>query len=138
MAGETNIQIVKAANASTVSRAPTTAPEKDVVRTAQGQSVPSKQDLERAEAKNRAEEQAKQRQFDEADIAEFVSEIESSVQNVQRDLRFAVDKHSGDTIIKVIDSSTDEVIRQIPSEEFMALRERIQSFRQGSLIDDEA
>ena len=139
MAGETNIQIVKAAQASTISHAPTTTPDKDVVQqTNQGQVTKTNGMAQEDAKKVQESEKREQRQFSDEELADFVEEIESSVQNVQRDLRFAVDKNSGDTIIKVIDSQTDEIIRQIPSEEIIEMRQRIQSFTSGSLIDGKA
>lgn len=58
-------------------------------------------------------------------LNEVVSGLNEMVQNLHRNLHFSVDDHSGDTVIKVIDSQTDEVVRQIPSEEIMKLRQRM-------------
>jgi flagellar protein FlaG len=57
----------------------------------------------------------------EANLEQAVSALNSKVQAVQRDLNFSIDEDSGRTVVKVIDSHTDEVIRQIPSEEVLAL-----------------
>jgi len=58
-------------------------------------------------------------------LKEVVSGLNDMVQNLHRNLQFSVDDDSGDTVIKVIDSETDEVVRQIPSEEIMRLRQRM-------------
>ena len=58
-----------------------------------------------------------------------VSELNAIVQSVQRDLQFSIDEFSGDTVIKVLDTKTDEVIRQIPSEEVLALTRNIESLK---------
>ena len=50
-----------------------------------------------------------------------VSKLNEYIQNSRRDLHFSVDKDSGRVIVKVIDSETREVIRQIPSEEVISL-----------------
>ena len=50
-----------------------------------------------------------------------VSRLNEYIQSSRRDLHFSVDKGSGRVVVKVIDSETREVIRQIPSEEVMAL-----------------
>lgn len=50
-----------------------------------------------------------------------VSRLNEYIQNSRRDLHFSVDKDSGRVVVKVIDSETREVIRQIPSEEVIAL-----------------
>jgi len=49
-------------------------------------------------------------------VESAVSKISDFVQNFQRDLQFSVDQDSGRTVIKVVDSETEQVIRQIPSE----------------------
>jgi flagellar protein FlaG len=54
-----------------------------------------------------------------------MSQLSSYVQNVQRNLNFSIDESSGQTVIKVIDSESEEVIRQIPSEEMLALARRL-------------
>jgi len=55
----------------------------------------------------------------EEDIDQAVSEINENSQVIQRELHFTIDKDSGHTVIKVIDSKTEEVIRQIPGEEVL-------------------
>ena len=53
---------------------------------------------------------------DPARVEAAVSQISEFVQNLQRDLQFSVDENSGRIVIKVIDSNTQEVIREIPPE----------------------
>ncbi|PSF14323.1 flagellar biosynthesis protein FlaG [Marinobacter fuscus] len=55
-----------------------------------------------------------------------VSQLNDFVQNVQRDLQFEVDNEMGQTIVKVVDQRTQEVIRQIPDEVAMRLAEKLQ------------
>ena len=43
------------------------------------------------------------------------------VQQIDRKLEFSVDEDSGETVIKVFDSSSEELIRQIPSDEILKL-----------------
>ena len=54
-----------------------------------------------------------------------VSELSNAMQSVQRNLNFSIDEDSGQTVVKVIDSSSNEVIRQFPSEEALALARRM-------------
>jgi flagellar protein FlaG len=56
------------------------------------------------------------------------------MQNFNRSLKFSVDEGSGDTIVKVIDSETEKVVRQIPSEEVLDARNAIEKFR-GLLLE---
>lgn len=57
----------------------------------------------------------------QSELREAVSQVNSFVQKVQRDLAFSMDEGSGKTIIKVIDSESGKLVRQIPSEEVLAL-----------------
>lgn len=50
-----------------------------------------------------------------------VEELNQNAQSVRRSLRFDVDDGTGITVITVRDRETDEVIRQIPSEELLEL-----------------
>ncbi len=54
-------------------------------------------------------------------LQEAVSQINEFVQTIERDLSFSHDETSGKTVIKVVDSGSGELIRQIPSEEVLAL-----------------
>lgn len=58
-----------------------------------------------------------------------VSQLKDLVQSVQRDLQFSIDDFSGKTVITVLDSKTEEIIRQIPSEEVLALAKSIDSMK---------
>lgn len=53
------------------------------------------------------------------DVMEAVHKMRDYMQVIDRDLHFSVDEQSGVTVIKVVDPATDEVVRQIPSEEVM-------------------
>jgi flagellar protein FlaG len=70
-----------------------------------------------------AAEQAK----DEKLVEAVVTRISDFVQNFQRDLQFTVDKDSGRTVIKVIDSETEKLIRQIPAEETLRIARNLDS-----------
>ena len=70
-------------------------------------------------------------------IEDVVSDLNDLVRNLQRELRFSVDTKSGDTIIMVVDRTTDEVVRQIPSAEIVALRQRLEQST-GGFFDDSA
>ena len=58
-----------------------------------------------------------------------VQRLSELVQSVQRDLQFSIDQQSGKTVITVLDSTTEEVIRQIPSEEVLTLARNIETLK---------
>ena len=62
--------------------------------------------------------------------------IAKFTQSMQRDLVFSVDKTLGETVIKVVDSNTQEVIRQIPSEDALALSRHLKEM--GMLFSSKA
>lgn len=75
-------------------------------------------------------EQAQQEQ----DINAIVTDINEYTQNIQRDLKFSVAEESGRIVIQVFDTSTEELIRQIPSEEILAISEALQSDQTGGAL----
>ena len=58
---------------------------------------------------------------DSSELEKAVEGLNNHVQSVQRELQFSVDQDSGRTVIKVMDMETQEVIRQIPSEEALSV-----------------
>lgn len=75
---------------------------------------------------------------DEAGLSAVVKDLNQLIQVVQRELQFSVDAETNRTVVKVVDSETDEVIRQIPSDEVLALIRHLQESRQGGLFQEQA
>lgn len=71
--------------------------------------------------------------------ADFINKMAEQVQKLQDfadmnswSVNFSIDEESGNTVIKVRDSDTQEVIRQVPSEEWLVMSQKIQdSFDSG-------
>ena len=61
--------------------------------------------------------------FSNEQVGEIVEDLNSRVQDIRRELRFSVNENNGKTVITVVDSETEEVVRQIPPEEVVALSE---------------
>jgi flagellar protein FlaG len=55
------------------------------------------------------------------DLDQAVDKLNDFVQNLQRDLQFSIDEKSGEMVVKVIDTASQQVIRQIPSEDALKL-----------------
>ena len=62
-------------------------------------------------------------------IESAVAEISEFVQSTNRSLSFSIDEQSQRSVVKVTDSESGDVIRQIPSEEVLALSERIKELQ---------
>jgi flagellar protein FlaG len=66
---------------------------------------------------------------DSGSIDAAVADIQSFVQTVKRGLNFNVDDSSGEVVVKVIDTDSGKLVRQIPSEELLKLAERLEDIR---------
>jgi flagellar protein FlaG len=55
------------------------------------------------------------------DLQQAVSQLNDFVQTIQRNLQFNIDKDSGVMVVKVIDTKSAKVIRQIPTEETLKM-----------------
>ena len=74
---------------------------------------------------------------DPARINEALKEVREAIAPVAQNLLFSIDDDTGHTVIKIIDSSTHEVIKQIPSEEILAIAKALDKL-QGLLIKQDA
>ena len=54
-------------------------------------------------------------------LEKVVSQLNAYIQNTQRDVDFSVDDSTGRVVVRVIDSESEQVIRQIPSEDMLAI-----------------
>ncbi len=68
-------------------------------------------------------------------------DIEKEVQNLQEfsklqgwTVNFSVEKDLEQVVIKVVDANTKSMIRQIPSEELLAISKRLKDLREGDVI----
>lgn len=68
-------------------------------------------------------------QAERESLQQAVASIEGFVQSIRRDLNFSLDDSSGRVVIKVTDSVSGDVIRQMPSEEALRLAESLEEVR---------
>ena len=68
------------------------------------------------------------------DLQSVVREISNFIQNQQREIQFEVSETSGRTIIQVYDKVTDELIREIPSEEVQRISQAIRDELESGLL----
>ena len=67
-----------------------------------------------------------------------VAQMNEYIQSTQRDLNFSYDPDSGETVVKVLDRATQEVIRQIPDEIFLRLAQSHTPDEPGQLFSAQA
>jgi flagellar protein FlaG len=82
-------------------------------------------------------EKAQPARQDAESLEQTLQGAQEAAEAAGANLQFTIDKDSGKTIVKVVDSQTSEVIRQIPSEELLALA-RSMSKTEGMLISEKA
>jgi len=68
-------------------------------------------------------------------LDQAVTQMNEFVQSTQRDLRFNIDEETGQTVVKVIDRQSEEVIRQIPDEIFLKLARHLKESQDQGLDD---
>jgi flagellar protein FlaG len=61
-------------------------------------------------------------------LNDAVDKLNSKAQNLNRNLEFSIDQDSGEVLVKVVDAKTHEVIRQIPSDEALAMARNIDKY----------
>ena len=71
------------------------------------------------------------------ELDQAVKAVNEFVKIANSSLEFSVDEETGIELVKVIDKETEEVIRQIPSEEIVAIAKALNSLK-GLLIHQKA
>ena len=71
------------------------------------------------------------------ELQKALEEVEKAVAPMAQSLQFSLDKDSGKTVVKVMDTDTNEVIRQIPTEEVLAISKAVDKLK-GLLIKQQA
>ncbi len=71
------------------------------------------------------------------DVQAVVDKLNEFMHNGQRNLSFSVDKDTEDMVVKVMDTQTQEVIRQFPSEETLKLAKHLEGML-GLIFNDKA
>jgi flagellar protein FlaG len=74
---------------------------------------------------------------DRETLLQAVEDVRKAIEPVAQNLLFSIDDDTGHTIVKVVDAQTDEVIRQMPSKEVLAISKAIDKL-QGLLIQQKA
>ncbi len=84
-----------------------------------------------------AQQPQPQQPADKARVDEAVDTINHKLQETNQQLRFAVDHDSGKMVVRVVDTATDQTIRQIPSEVAIAISQSLEKL-QGLLVRQQA
>ncbi len=90
---------------------------------------------ERGRAPNKEAEKLSQKDVAEQ-VKQGVKEINTQLNLANHAIRFSVDDKSQDLVVKVVDTETDKIIRQIPAEEILRLREHMKDLS-GMIVEEE-
>ncbi|MFC3532001.1 flagellar protein FlaG [Vogesella facilis] len=71
------------------------------------------------------------------ELRKAVEKVSSAMQAYGRELNFSIDEDSGIQVVKVMDTSNDEVIRQFPSEEVLRIAKNLDKVL-GVLFEERA
>jgi len=74
---------------------------------------------------------------DPAKLQEAVKATNDFIKPINSSVEFSMDKDTGETVVKIVDTTTKEVIRQIPSEEMLSIAKALDKI-QGLLIKQSA
>ena len=73
-----------------------------------------------------------------AQLQRLIISMNKAIQQSNSNLEFTIDKDSERILVKLIDTSTGDVIRQIPSDEVLAIAQSIEQMQQGLLLNKNA
>lgn len=98
-------------------------------------NAPSKEVIQGIEEiKGNANQSRRITEFDDTLLRQVVDQIKSNFNMFDTQLHFRVNTQANSVVVEVVDSKTNVVIRQIPSEEMQELKKKIQQMT-GSLVD---
>lgn len=84
-----------------------------------------------------APEAAKNVKVNEAELKRSLEAINRFLQPVNNDIEFSIDEDTNRTLIKIVDTKTQTVLRQIPTKEALAIAKELDRL-QGLLVKDKA
>lgn len=73
-----------------------------------------------------------------AELKSAVAAINQAMQQSNQSLEFSVDTNTQRTVVKMVDTSTGELIRQFPTEAILAISRGIDQFQHGQLLKQKA
>nr|WP_319574967.1 flagellar protein FlaG [uncultured Desulfobacter sp.] len=71
------------------------------------------------------------------EVKEMVEFFQEMSETIQTKLSFSVDEENNEVVVKIFDKESEELIRQFPSEEMLALQDKMSDLA-GFLFDEKA
>ncbi|ASK69919.1 flagellar biosynthesis protein FlaG [Shewanella bicestrii] len=99
--------------------------------------VQLKRDAAVSAVEQSTEQSATENEQDPGKLTQVATELSDMMSMMRKGLAFKVDEKSGQAVVTVLDKDTGDVIRQMPSEEALALAEKLSEVT-GLLMKTEA
>ncbi len=80
------------------------------------------------------ENKSHQADVNPTELEAVVKQLNAQAENISRSISFSVDQDSGKTVVRVFNSETDELIRQMPGDETLKLAASMQEGQANSLM----
>lgn len=71
------------------------------------------------------------------EVEESVDTLNQFIKSLNNPMLFSIDDDTGKTVVKIVDSTTQEVIKQIPSEEILSIAKALDKLK-GLFIEQKA
>lgn len=74
------------------------------------------------------------RKPDRQEVAQELDRLNKQLEFMNRSIRFSIDEHSKEIVVKIVDKTNGEVITQLPPEDILKLKERLEEMA-GLLVE---
>ena len=111
---------------------PTTSVAEVAALAAQQVAAPAQAGLGRQQSFGRDQPGADPHAAQPADLGKTVARLQDHVQTLHRELHFRVDEVTGQTVVRVVDADTGELVRQMPSQQALDALQTIETLQAGS------
>lgn len=109
----------------------------DLAQTPLKVSAPDTELKRNTASEQAAEQDVTKNEQNPSKLAQVATELSDMMSMMRKGLAFKVDENSGQAVVTVLDRDTGDVIRQMPSEEALALAEKLSEVT-GLLMKTEA
>lgn len=75
---------------------------------------------------------------DAAELRQAITDFNTVLKAMAVNLSFMIDNETGRTVVKLVDTESNTVLRQYPTEQALAIAKQIEHFQEGLLIKTQA
>ena len=71
-------------------------------------------------------------------LGKIITQLQSQMPSASSDLQFSVDQDTGQSVVKVMDKSTNSVVWQFPSDQALQMAKDLEKSQKGALVNQKA